>query len=156
MVRPADPELIARKVGEIALGIYAAAAYLAVRGTPKRATELADHDVLGYHGDLAAGTEARWLAAHAARARVVLRANSVLNLLAGVVAGLGIAVLPQGLGNADAALRRLELSPEPEGRGVWVVFHHDARSSADGPSAIVDDLVATARDPERFPQRRIR
>jgi DNA-binding transcriptional LysR family regulator len=152
LVRPVEPELIARRVGDITLGVYAASSYLAMRGTPNRAADLADHDVLGYHGELAGGTEARWLAAHAARARVVLRANSVLNVLAAAVAGIGVAILPHGLGTVEPALRRLELQPEPDKRGVWVVFHQDARANA-RVKAIVDDLIATARDPDRFPRR---
>lgn len=155
LVKPSEPALVARRVGEIGLGVYAATSYLAVRGTPARERGLADHDVIGYHGDLAAGTEARWLAAHASKARVVLRVNSVLNMVAAAVAGLGITVLPQHLGDGDATLRRLELPPDPDGRGVWIVFHQDARNNA-RIKAIADDLVDKARDPERFPRARSR
>ncbi len=154
LIRPSESELIARKVGHVDLAVFASASYLATRGVPAGGDGLADHDVLGYHGELASGTEARWLSTHARRARVVLRVNSVIHLHAAAVAGLGIAVLPLWLGISEPALRRLDLAA-PEGRGVWVVFHDDARANV-RIKTIVDDLIASARDPEQFPRTRKR
>ena len=96
LVKPDGEGLVIRRVGTIELGVFAARSYLAARGMPKLDGGLAGHDVLGYHSELASGTEARWLAAHAANARMVLRVNSVLNLLAATLSGMGIAVLPVG------------------------------------------------------------
>jgi DNA-binding transcriptional LysR family regulator len=152
LVKPDGHGLVARKVGQIELGVFAAGSYLAERGAPDFSDELAGHDVLGYHGALAEGTEARWLAKHGVRARVVLRVNSVLNLLAAANAGLGIAILPTALAE-DSTLRRLEAPTQPEGRGVWTVYHEAARADARIRS-IVDDLVANARDPAAFPRAR--
>lgn len=139
LVKPTDPALISRKVGEIRLGAYAAERYLAQHGKPSFATKLRGHATLGYHGDLASGTEARWLASHASEATMVVRVNSVLNLLAATQAGLGIAVLPVGLGDE---LVRLSIPADPEPRGVWVVYHQDARQNA-RVRAVVSDLLAT-------------
>jgi DNA-binding transcriptional LysR family regulator len=154
LVQPKQPELIARRVGEIRLGVYAARTYLARHDPPSFATKLAGHEVLGYHGTLATGTEARWLAAHATQARVILRVDSVLNQLAATVAGLGIGVLPDHL-VTDPAVVRLDVPSEPDSRGVWVVFHADTRSNV-RIKAIVDHLVAQARDPNVFPRASVR
>jgi len=40
--------LIARKLGDFPLGVYAAPSYLARRGTPKHPRELADHDCISF------------------------------------------------------------------------------------------------------------
>jgi DNA-binding transcriptional LysR family regulator len=152
LVKPEGEGLVIRRVGSIELGMFAAHSYLAARGTPKLDRSLAGHDVLGYHSELANGTEARWLAAHAPLARMVLRVNSVLNLLAATLAGMGIAALPLGLGD-DPALQQLALGKPPEGRNVWVVFHEDARANAKI-KAVVDDLVAHAKEPRSFPRSR--
>ena len=149
LIKPEGEGLMTRKVGTIELGLFAAASYLAGRDRPSLADGFAGHDVLGYHSELANGPEARWLASHAHAARTVLRVNSVLNLLAACALGMGLAVLPTGLGH-DPALVRLELGPPPEGRGVWICFHRDARANAKV-KAVVDDLVAHARDPAAFP-----
>ena len=152
LVKPEGEGLVIRRVGCIELGVFAARSYLTSRGMPKLDRGLAGHDVLGYHSELANGTEARWLKAHAPNARIALRVNSVLNLLAATVAGMGIAVLPLGLGD-DPALQHLALEKPPEGRQVWVVFHEDARANAKI-KAVVDDLVTHAKDPRSFPRAR--
>ncbi|MFT3699288.1 MAG: LysR family transcriptional regulator [Kofleriaceae bacterium] len=150
LVKSTDTALISRRVGEIRLGAFAAKAYLAKKPAVSFATKLRGHDVLGYHGDLANGTEARWLAQHASAANLVVRVNSVLNLLAATVAGLGIAVLPVGLGDE---LVKLAIPDEPESRGVWVVYPQDARNNA-RVKAVTSDLVAITRDPKHFPRAR--
>jgi len=45
-----DSALIARKVGDIMIQLYAAPAYLARRGTPRSPAELRDHDWIGFRG----------------------------------------------------------------------------------------------------------
>lgn len=153
LVRPAGEGLVMRKVGAIELGVFAAKTYLAARGTP-RAGNLAGHDILGYHSELANGPEAQWLRAHASQARTVLRVNSVLNLVAATIAGMGIAVLPTALGD-DPALQPLALGKPPEGRGVWICYHRDLRDSA-RIKLVIDDLAVLARDPTTFPRARRR
>jgi DNA-binding transcriptional LysR family regulator len=152
LVAPRDLGLVARKVGHIRLGVFASADYLGRRGVPDVAAGFAGHDALGYHGELAGGPEMRWLAAHAARARVLVQANSVLNLVAAVAAGLGVAVLPDSLCSTNPALRRLDIAVPPDGRDVWVVFHADARSNA-RVKAVVDDLIAASRTLDAFARR---
>jgi len=47
---PRDSALVARKVGEVAVRLYAAPAYLARCGMPRTTRELADHDSIAFHG----------------------------------------------------------------------------------------------------------
>jgi DNA-binding transcriptional LysR family regulator len=89
------------------------------------------------------------MAAHAPHARVVLRVSTVLNLVAAAAVDLGIAVLPVGLA-LEHDLTELAVGPPPETRGVWVVFHQDARQTA-RIKAVVEFLVADTRDPAAFP-----
>ncbi|HUJ60716.1 MAG TPA: LysR family transcriptional regulator [Kofleriaceae bacterium] len=149
LVDSRDGSLVARRVGKLRLGVFAASDYLGRRGVPAAEAGFAGHDTLGYHGELAAGPEMRWLAIHAARARSVVRVNSVLNLLAAAAAGLGIAVLPDGLCSTHPALRRLDVAAPPDGRDVWVVFHRDARSNV-RVKTVVSDLISATRGLEMF------
>jgi DNA-binding transcriptional LysR family regulator len=41
--------------------------------------------------------------------------------------GIGIAVLPQIVGDQLAGLRRLNLPEEPPGRDIWMGYHRDIR-----------------------------
>ena len=51
MVRPDQGSLIARKVGEVAIGAYAHADYLAAMGTPRTPGDLLRHRLVGYDRD---------------------------------------------------------------------------------------------------------
>jgi DNA-binding transcriptional LysR family regulator len=50
-VRPDQGSLIARKVGEVAIGAYAHADYLASMGTPLTPADLGSHRLVGYDRD---------------------------------------------------------------------------------------------------------
>jgi DNA-binding transcriptional LysR family regulator len=126
---PAEPNLVARKLGRVAWGLYAAETYLEERGTPKEGTGLAGHDIVG-HGEALAGTVgAKWLREHGGAGRVVLESNALLSQAAAVVEGLGVSTLPCLFGDAEPRLRRL-----PPGivghHDVWIVVHPDVRTSA--------------------------
>ena len=51
MVQPDQGSLIARKVGEVGIGAYAHADYLAEMGTPRTPQDLAHHRLVGYDRD---------------------------------------------------------------------------------------------------------
>ena len=48
MVRPTQGSLVTRKVGEVALGLYAARSYLHRRGIPESPAELGRHVLIGF------------------------------------------------------------------------------------------------------------
>lgn len=51
MLRPDQGSLIARKVGEVGIGAYAHAGYLAAMGTPRSPADLAAHRLVGFDRD---------------------------------------------------------------------------------------------------------
>ena len=61
---------------------------------------------------------------HAGSAEVVLRGNSIVSVLNAAIVGMGLAVLPCFLADAETSLRRL--TPAVVGtREIWLVFHPD-------------------------------
>src|SRR5260221_3780741 len=65
---------------------------------------------------------ALWLASHAGSAEVVLRGNSIVSVLNAAIIGMGLAVLPCFLADAETSLRRL--TPAVVGtREIWLRFH---------------------------------
>ncbi|HYQ80879.1 MAG TPA: LysR family transcriptional regulator [Anaeromyxobacteraceae bacterium] len=125
-VRPSQAQLASRRVAALGHGLYAARAYLARRpfdrGAPTRG-----HDLVGYHSSLASLPEARWLDQRAQGARFALRANRVDLLLPAAAAGLGLAVLPCYLADAEPDLVRLLGPREVVTRELWLVVHRDSR-----------------------------
>ncbi len=130
LTRPQEDTLVARKVGEIAVALYASEEYLARRGLPDPAHGFAGHDVLGYVDAAAKWPEARWLAEHAPGAHVALRCNSLLSVVAAARAGLGLGVMPCLNGDQEPDLRRV-VPPIPSlRRDIWLVVHRDLQHNA--------------------------
>jgi DNA-binding transcriptional LysR family regulator len=139
LVKPAEPHLIARRIGRAGWALYGAESYVAKH--PRRlARALEGHDVVAPDDELRGTVGARWLAANASRARVVLTCNGLLSQAAAVVAGLGLGPLPCLYGDRQPTLRRL--SPRPIGfHDIWLVVHPDVRGSA-RVRAVMDHLTS--------------
>jgi DNA-binding transcriptional LysR family regulator len=103
----ADQNLIAGKLCEAGFSLYASAAYLDRRPAPVDPHDLTGHDVIGYHASLSAAPPSRWLEKHAAGAVIVLRSREMTDVLSAALSGIGLAVLPCLLGDAEPALTRL-------------------------------------------------
>lgn len=134
LVRPDDPSLVARRIGQLELGLYASHGYAEHHGIEPggeldRRDGLVGHRVAGYVGEMASSPEARWLAEHASRATVVLRTNSIPALVAAVSNDMAMAILPSWLAQ-EQGLRQVAALPELPPRPVWLVFHADLRDNA--------------------------
>jgi LysR family transcriptional regulator, regulator for bpeEF and oprC len=92
----ADSTLAARKLGELAYGLFAAPGYLARRGAPAHPADLQAHDMVAF---AASSATRSWTLSHGGQQqRVVsqprLKANNVFAVRDAAVAGLGVAQLP--------------------------------------------------------------
>jgi DNA-binding transcriptional LysR family regulator len=124
--RPAERQLVARKVVPFGTAPYCAPRYIAARGRPTAPFE--GHDFIGDFIDWT--VEARWILAHAARGRISVRTGSTQVQVALAVAGMGIALLPCYYGDEEPGLVRVG-PPEPAAeRAVWLVMHRDLQHSA--------------------------
>lgn len=68
-----------------------------------------------------------WLKRSFPQAQAVFGSNSREAQAKLCAAGAGVAVLPRALADAMAGLRRVERTPSPPGREVWVGYHQDLR-----------------------------
>lgn len=138
-MRPQQQSLIAKKLVTIGMTAYASASYLERHGVPRIGDGLARHVVCGYGGDIAKIPPGAWLDEHAAKARVAMRASSMLCITQSVSAGVGLSLLPCFLGDAIPGLQRL--APPPlVSTEVWLVVHPDVHKTA-RVRAVIDFLV---------------
>lgn len=121
MSRPSAPGLVARRIGEMAYGLYAA------RGYARRPADC--WEFLGYDDNLVQVPQQRWLAQVAGDRRFVFRSNDLNAMLNATRAGLGIAVLPHFLAAKDRALSLLADPACPTVRQIWLVMHPDVKRS---------------------------
>jgi DNA-binding transcriptional LysR family regulator len=140
-VRPESGDLVARRAGRVTFGAYASAAYLDAHGRPARGAGFAGHDVLTYDAGIR-GWRTGQLGGEPMRdARVVLRTNSTLMLLAAVRNGLGIGPLPCILARPHAELERVPKGATVELDDIWLVAHKDVQRNG-RVRAVMDALEA--------------
>jgi DNA-binding transcriptional LysR family regulator len=105
----ADSTLAARRLGELAYGLFASPEYLARRGAPGHPGELPAHDALAFAGGShqATWTLSRGTQVERAVLQPRLKANNVFAVRDAAVAGLGVAQLPMIV--AESSVARAEL-----------------------------------------------
>ena len=126
-VRMSPPEgnsLVARRLPELHLGLFASAAYLNERDPA--GIELSAERLLVYDDSYGRLPEMDWVQAGGLDGAVVMRSNSTRALLAATVAGAGIGLLP----TRPARVAKLTEVPLPTAlppRAPWLVVHRDLR-----------------------------
>jgi DNA-binding transcriptional LysR family regulator len=137
---PRQEALVAKKVGAIRLGLFAHPDYLARRGVPATADDLAHHDIIGSDRSRSDLQLASRIHPALTRERFVARADSHPAQLALARAGVGIAVVQSPIGLADPLLVAVLPELEFAKLDTWIVTHEDLR---DVPRvrAVFDHLV---------------
>lgn len=141
--RPPD-NMIGRKIGLARSAIYGAPGYLDERGHDLKDPR---HDWIGLDETLAHLPEYRWLEREIPPERIALRFNNLLQKIAAVKAGHGIAPLLCFLAERETDLVRLT-GPEPLfDTDIWLLGHPDLRRVA-RVRAVMDFIVqCAAADP---------
>lgn len=129
MVRPEQTGLVARRIGQTPISLYAHRAYAARHGLPTTVEELARHAIIGYDTAPSVPSVAAIRNVVVTRDLFSLRSDSDLAQLAALRAGYGISGCQDALARRDPDLLpvlqdviRFELP-------VWLVMHEDLRST---------------------------
>ena len=143
MVRPDQTSLVARKLGETAVGAYAHRDYLARRGVPAQPAELLQHELIGSDTDPAIRQGFEAMGFPVPREAFALRSDDLLVQWQAVRAGLGIGFLADYQARLDPAVQpvlagQLQIPPLP----MWLAVHREIRTSRH--IRAVFDFLATA------------
>jgi DNA-binding transcriptional LysR family regulator len=129
MVRPRQEQLVARRVGQIDIGLHARKDYLARHGTPRSLDELAAHSVIGYDQPTAFIRNAGKSLTGFTRDLFSMRSDSDLAQLALIRSGAGIGVCQVPLARQDPRLARVLPRAFTFPLETWVTMHEDLRNS---------------------------
>jgi DNA-binding transcriptional LysR family regulator len=128
MVRPTQDALVARRLADTHLGLYAHRRYLEAEGVPATLADLKGHAVVGFD------RETPFLRALMQRLPLTkddfaLRADNDLAQLAAIRAGCGVGFIQHGVARRDPDL--VPLCPGQIGFDlpVWLVMHEDLRAT---------------------------
>jgi DNA-binding transcriptional LysR family regulator len=142
MFRSKGDNLRMRRVGFVAYGLYASAAYLA-RHPLKSKETLHEHTLLS--APAPRDIETVWLRKLNTRAKPTFVSTFSLALLAAARASAGVAVLPRYLGDTDGELRHIAM-PDAPSEPVWLTVHEDLKATP-RVRTLLDFLATTiARD----------
>ena len=124
--RPSEGRLVARKLTDYALGLYASRAYLERHGTPSHLDDLATHRLVGYVEDLLFTASLDYTAEFFKGWRSSLAVSSAMGQTEAVRAGAGIGILHTFMARRDADLVAV-LPAHTLTRSYWTVMHEDLR-----------------------------
>ncbi|HYC05791.1 MAG TPA: LysR family transcriptional regulator [Azospirillaceae bacterium] len=124
--RPLQGDLWGRKLADMPWAVYAAPGLAPLRDI----AGLADLPVIGWGETALPVKAAEWLAEAVPETAVVYRSSSLINQMRAALAGMGAAVLPCYLADAEPGLERLS-DPVPElSRELWMITHQDLKATA--------------------------
>ena len=125
--RPREGRLVARKLTDYRLGLYAAKSYLARHGTPLALADLSSHHLVGYVDDLLFSASLDYTSAFLPDWRSTLSVSTAMGQTEAVRAGAGIGILHGFMAEGDPNLVPV-LSEHSLTRAYWTVVHEDLRA----------------------------
>lgn len=125
--RPTEGRLVARRLVNYHLGLYAAQSYLEQNDAPKSATDLKKHRLVGYVEDLVFSRALNFNGEFLKDWQSDFEVSSAIGQTEAVRAGAGIGVLHTFIAKTDTNL--VPILPELSlTRAYWLVMHEDLRA----------------------------
>ena len=128
-VRPSDPALIARKLGDDGAALYATEDYLARIGTPKTPADLSGAEFIGFDDldQVLIGLNQRGF--DLTRSNFTVSCDDHVVHWELVKQSIGISIFPTWLGDAAPDLVRVLPDMEPLVYPIWLTAHRDLATS---------------------------
>jgi len=130
LIKPKEPALIARSLGELRWSLFASQAYLDRRGSPRNLAALSSHDFIGFEAELDDLPQNEWLHRAVPEPRYVVRATTTTAQVVACTEGHGVALLPSFVASREPRLVQLLPRSEVPTRKMWGVIHSDLRTNA--------------------------
>jgi len=124
--RPTEGRLVAGKLVDYTLQLYASRAYAEANGLPTTLSELSHHRLVGYVADLAISPSLDYIDEIASEWPANFSVSSSLGQVEAVRAGAGIGILHTFIARSIPELIRLEIA-KPIKRAYWIVYHESVR-----------------------------
>jgi DNA-binding transcriptional LysR family regulator len=129
MRQPEQHDLIVRRIGSIAFGLYATSEYLKQYGEPDFDEGCPDHHLITQMEDSQEMTQSAWLTEMASRSLVVLQTSSHEAAVLAAANGGGLACLARFRGDEEPRLTRLTVPTEPPSAEIMLLVHKDNRDT---------------------------
>lgn len=144
--RPTSNQLVAARVGQFSMSIFASPAYVEHYGMPQSLEDLRDHQLVDHTTLHALPAMKPWSETIERSTSVVLRTNSSHSAMEAVKEGWGLAVFP----SYSSKSANLVAAPIDLGivRDIWLVSHEETNKGA-RIRAVIDYIRERFREDER-------
>lgn len=129
MFRPTQGALVARRIGEVEIGLFAHRRYAEAHGLPRDVAALPRHALIGFDRSPLFARAVGRVDAGVSRDELALRCDSDLAQLAALRAGFGIGACQVGVARRDPDLLPVLPGELALRLDMWLVMHQDLRSS---------------------------
>ncbi|HEY2034558.1 MAG TPA: LysR family transcriptional regulator [Rhizomicrobium sp.] len=129
MVKPKQKALVARKIGDVELALFAHRKYIARRGMPENLEQLLTHTIVGFDADDSPVRGIKGAGLPLTRDIFAFRSDNDHAQLAMLRAGFGIAGAHALIAARDRDLVRLPFDAFSMSLPVWLVMHEDLRDT---------------------------
>jgi DNA-binding transcriptional LysR family regulator len=127
--QPDQHDLVVRRIGTIAFGLYASHEYLTRNGTPDFQAGCPGQYLITQLEDIQDATQTGWLTDLAPLARVSMQTSSHEAAVSAAIQGGGLACLARFRADREAGLTRLSVPPPIPAARIWLVVHRDNRQT---------------------------
>jgi len=127
MFRPTQNDLVARKVSEIPLGLFAHRDYIAEHGTPATIADLKHHRFIGFDRETSLIEAAHALGVSFTRADFPFRCDNILSHVEAIRGGIGIGVTHIDLARRWPEVIQVLDQIDLPALDLWVACHSDLR-----------------------------
>ncbi len=127
--QPDQHDLVVRRIGTIAFGLYASPAYLERRGELDFEGGCPGHHLITQSEDIEDAAQTGWLTDRAPRARVAMQTSSHESAVAAAIHGGNLACLARFRADREEGLQRLTIAPPIPSASIWLVVHRDNRQT---------------------------
>jgi len=121
--------IVGRRLGPDQWTLYCSRDYAAQHGVPRTRDELKKHAFIGGGGPKLWRAYSAWLHDLDLDDRVIMHHASAMGMMSAIHSGLGIAVLPCIVADADPDLIQCVPPKDGHGRTMWLVTHERVRKS---------------------------
>lgn len=145
VTHPSQNRLIAQKLTDYRLGLFASREYLEREGPVKSVEDLRDRQVIWYVEDMIDMDVPRYFKDIVSTSRSTFRATNILAQYAATISGAGLGILQLYEAGQDPALVRVLPNEVEETLSYWMSVHPDSRNLPNV-RAVMDFLIEIIRE----------
>ena len=127
LTRPVQNDLVVRRIGGVAFGVYVGASYIDRHGEPDFGDGCIGHRFMALAGDISGPSQMNWLEDLTRKARLGFQTTSHQALQQAARSGAGLACLARFRADGDPDLHRLATPTPPPATEIFLVAHKDNR-----------------------------